>query len=240
MTKTLFIQKMPCTSKKKKMNIVWFHGWGLSYQSLLPLAGYFTDIADQFLFDLPGFGQSAVPLEVWGSADYAKALLEHLPKNKLPTVLVGHSFGGRIALHLAAEGKANKVVLLGASGLQEKRSFYFKVKAFIIKYLARLMRVFGIQPNLGSADYRAAKGIMRPIFVKVIRENLLDVAAKVKVPALLIYGKKDTEAPPSFGKRYAAVMKKSKLHILEGQDHWSILSNGRGKTLDLMERFLEL
>ena len=54
--------------------------------------------------DLFGFGATPPPPEAWGSAEYARPLL---PLFEEPGVLadrvvvVGHSFGGRVAVHLA-------------------------------------------------------------------------------------------------------------------------------------------
>jgi pimeloyl-ACP methyl ester carboxylesterase len=65
--------------------------------------------------DLPGFGDSPPPPTVWGSADYAQALLPILEDLPVAVVLLGHSFGGRVALHLAALApeKVRGLVLTG-------------------------------------------------------------------------------------------------------------------------------
>ena len=53
--------------------------------------------------DLPGFGRSAPPDAPWGAADYAEAVVPVLDAMTRPVVVVGHSFGGRVAVTLAAE-----------------------------------------------------------------------------------------------------------------------------------------
>ena len=53
--------------------------------------------------DIPGFGGvHAPPPTAWSTADYAQALLPVLEQLPDPVVVLGHSFGGRIALQLAA------------------------------------------------------------------------------------------------------------------------------------------
>ncbi len=52
--------------------------------------------------DLPGFGASPVPGEVIGADAYADIVAEILGSFDRPPVLVGHSFGGRVAVCLAA------------------------------------------------------------------------------------------------------------------------------------------
>src|SRR5579862_818189 len=83
--------------------LVWAHGWAHSHLSLLPLAEAMRGRVDSRLVDLPGFGASPPPPGPWGTEDYADAMagwLASLPLRK--RVWVGHSFGCRVGLQLAA------------------------------------------------------------------------------------------------------------------------------------------
>ena len=74
------------------------HGWRRTHTDLLGVFGELPGIS----IDLPGFGASPVPDGPWGSPEYATAVLPLLDELAEPRVVVGHSFGGRVAVQLAA------------------------------------------------------------------------------------------------------------------------------------------
>ena len=237
--------------KSATTRIIWLHGWGQNHQSLLPLANLFADEAENYLLDLPGFGETPAPNSAWGTIEYANWLIAWLQQlAKKPTVIVGHSFGGRVAI-AAAESYAQEIhaiVLLAAAGLKRKRSMAFTIKAYLLKKLARLCQgidtIFHSQlkarfsKNFGSRDYKASSGIMRHVFVKTIQEDLATLAANITRPALLIYGSRDTETPSQFGQTYQQLIKNSAYFALPDLDHCSILSFGRHQVYNLMKQFL--
>src|SRR5438067_3542048 len=58
---------------------------------------------DAIALDLPGFGATPLPDRPWGSPEYAAAVTPVLEREfDGPAVVIGHSFGGRVATHLAA------------------------------------------------------------------------------------------------------------------------------------------
>ncbi len=76
------------------------HGWRRDhrdFEAVLRHSGI-----DAIALDLPGFGSAAAPEEVWGSSDYAEAVAAVLDEMSAQVVVLGHSFGGRVAVHLAA------------------------------------------------------------------------------------------------------------------------------------------
>src|ERR1700752_2841916 len=105
--------------------VLMLHGWGTSGDDLLPLANLMTDAYRVHVVDLPGFGQSPRPESPWGTADYARCVLEYLNANELDRVdIVAHSFGGKIALLLAssAVARVRRLVLIAASGIAPRRT----------------------------------------------------------------------------------------------------------------------
>src|SRR4051812_37958395 len=81
--------------------VVALHGWGRDRHDLERAVG----TGPALLFDLPGFGTSPPPPEVWGAAAYATAIagaLDDAYKGE-PAVVLGHSFGGRVGVCLAAQ-----------------------------------------------------------------------------------------------------------------------------------------
>ena len=225
--------------------LIWAHGWGQTHAALLPLAQALRRSAPSVLLDLPGFGAAPPPPTAWSTADYADAVAEWLAA--LPPgrrIWAGHSFGCRVGLQLAARhpGLIHGLFLIAAAGLPPRRSLRMTARRWAFR-LARALTPEGpardrLRQRFGSADYRQA-GAMRPILVKAVNEDLSAVARAVRCPALLLYGDQDRETPPELGARLARLMPGSRLVILRGFDHWSVLGEGRHQLVERLGEFME-
>jgi len=229
-------------------HIVWGHGWNQSSAALLPMAESLARFAFSTLIDFPGFGRSPMPAGAWGTADYADAVaawLESLPPGR--RLWVGHSFGCRVGIQIAARhpGLVAGMVLIAAAGLPRRRTFLERLRLQGRRralQIAKLIVPEGpkrdrLRRRFGSADYQAAAA-MRPIFVKVVNEDLTATALKVDCPVLLIYGAEDNDTPPEMGMRYQKSIPGAKLVVLDGFDHLGILNRGRNQTVQHIQRFL--
>jgi pimeloyl-ACP methyl ester carboxylesterase len=227
------------TSANNGLLFVWAHGWGQDGRAFDGIVSSLSSVGSHLILDLPGFGRAEIPPSDWGTADYADAAAKLIePRRGHGKIIwVGHSFGGRVGIQLAARHPdlLDALVLVASAGLPRKRSpiefARFKTRVYAFKTLKRIAPYLGISVDslrqyFGSADYKSA-GPMRSILMKVIRENLSDVAAKVQCPTLLIYGEKDSETPPEIGERLSALIRGSELKILPDQDHYSLLGAGR-------------
>jgi pimeloyl-ACP methyl ester carboxylesterase len=228
--------------------IVWGHGWGQDREAYRAFIQPFLGQAAHLMLDFPGFGASERPPESWGVADYADAVAALLAPYRAVSkiVWVGHSFGGRVGLRLAARYPelVDGLFLIASAGLPRKRGlwrglkFHARVRLFkILKFFAVLLGrdLEKLRARFGSADYKSA-GKMRPVFLRVIRENLLADAEKIACPACLVYGAADAVTPPNIGERLAKAIKRSQLFVLEGQDHYTVLGDGRAL---VQKRFLD-
>ncbi len=236
-------------NKKDSPVVIWAHGWGHSHENWSALIAPLENMARHIALDFAGFGKSPPPPNHWGTGDYADNIAAWLKDQGFPPVIwVGHSFGCRVGLQLAAKYPEciKSMCLISGAGLKRKRSvankiyFYFRIKLF--KLLRKLTPKGAFKDKLmskfGSADYKNA-GVMREIFVRVVNEDLSEQAAQVKCPTTLIYGQNDTETPPEFGERFSKLIKGSKLFILEGQDHYSVLQNGRHQVIKILADFIK-
>ena len=189
-----------------------------------------------------------MPPETWGTADYADAVAEWLRPMASRALWIGHSFGGRVGIQLAARhpGLLTGMVLIACAGLQRRRTFAEQVKknarVAAFKIAKRFTRsgpqLDRLRQRFGSADYRQA-GAMRPVFLRVIREDLTAEAKRVQCPTLLIYGTRDTETPPEMGERLHSLIPHSELALLDGYTHLNILTEGRHQVAMKIRRFLE-
>ena len=231
---------------KSKRQFVWAHGWGQTHAVFLPLVEPWQTNAQNILIDLPGFGDSPKPHLNWGTAEFADLcakLLATLPRTK--RIWIGHSFGCRIGLQLAARhsNSIDALFLIAAAGLRPKRSrlgaLTVRSKIMLFKALNSLpiKEKTKLQQHFGSTDYRAA-GEMRGILTKVVNEDLSDIAKHTHCPVQLVYGSKDTETPPEIGERLARLVPNGHCVCLEGLDHYSVLDAGRHQIAFQLKQFI--
>jgi pimeloyl-ACP methyl ester carboxylesterase len=228
--------------------LIWAHGWGHTHQALLPLAQAMRTRADSWLVDLPGFGASPLPPAGWGTAEYADTMAEW--SSSLPAgrrVWVGHSFGCRVGLQLAARHPAavDALFLIAAAGLPPRRSLATRMRRLPHRVAFRALRVLTpegpardrLRERWGSSDYRNA-GAMRPVLVKAVNEDLSETARAIRCPVVLVHGDGDRESPPEIAERLHALIAGSRLHLLRGFDHWTILGDGRHQVAHLLGELL--
>jgi len=229
--------------------LIWAHGWGHTHRALLPLAESLRRVAPSVLLDFPGFGESPLPPEPWGTADYADAAAEWLAGlGATRRIWIGHSFGTRVGLQLAARhpDAVQGLFLIAAAGLPPQRSLAAQIRITARRCAFRIARSLTpegpgrdrLRERFGSADYRQA-GQMRPILVKAVSENLTDVARAVRCPTVLVYGENDRETPPDIGERLQGLIPKAQLHVLRGFDHWNVLTDGQHQLTHRLSDFLE-
>jgi pimeloyl-ACP methyl ester carboxylesterase len=233
---TTFYATRGLACESAPLQVVWAHGWGQDHRVFLGLVAALEQRAAHTLIDFPGFGQSPPPPGVWGTADYADAVASWLgAAPRAPRLWVGHSFGCRVGLQLAARHPdlLDGLFLIAAAGLRPSRTLIERLtiagKVALYKALKRLDRlglnVAAFKDRLGSADYRRAAE-MRPVLVKVVREDLTDVARTVRCPVCLLYGALDTQTPPALGERLASLLPDAHLQVLPRLDHDTILTAG--------------
>ena len=217
--------------------VVLLHGWGGQVASLKPVFDSMSRKYKVYAFDFPGFGKSELPPEPWGTEDYGKFVVNFFKTVGIKRAnIIAHSFGGRVAIWLAANSPevVNKLVLADSAGIKPRRTLKYFIKISIAKAGKRLLLlpVFGKygQPLLnslyrlvGSKDYQQQIGIMRATLVKVVNEDLRGLLPKIVAPTLLIWGENDREVPLHYGKIMEREIEDAGLVILKGAGHFSYL-----------------
>lgn len=219
-------------------DILLLHGWGQNIDMMKPLGDNFSDKYRITILDLPGFGNSSEPPTSWNMTNYSDMLEEFVARvgiNK--PIVIGHSFGGRLAIRFSANNPIEKLVLFGAPciRLQEKLPLSVRILKTIKKL--PLMNEFGeyMKQYIGSRDYKAASPIMRQTLVDVVNEDLSSYAKKIEEPALLIWGQNDTEAPVSDARELERIMIDGALIVLPGT-HYAYLEN-LGRVVEIIKNF---
>ena len=204
--------------------ILALHGWGRRG------ADFRRSLHDRpaLVPDLPGFGASPPPNETLGTDGYASIVAELLPVFDRPPVLVGHSFGGRIGVCLAAKkpDAIRKAVLTGVPLLKRADStskgpdLGYRVWRSLNKAgIVSDDRLEAEKRSRGSADYRAATGVMRDILVKVVNETYESELARIEIPVTMVWGDNDSEVPVEVAERAAGMLRQVRLEVLPGVGH---------------------
>lgn len=216
--------------------VVMLHGWGANIDLMLPLAQRLTDFR-VYILDLPGFGQTQRPPSAWGVVDYAQFAIAYLNFHQLDKAfLFGHSFGGRLGLVLGAEhpNRLIKMALADSAGVKSPTPASGQTRLKAYKFAQNALRTVGMgaqaeqlrswySNHYGSADYKAADGVMRETFVKVVNEDLLPYATRVQVSTLLLWGDKDEDTPLWQGQTLEKTIPDAGLVVFEGAGHYSYL-----------------
>lgn len=197
------------------------HGWarsGADFGAIL--AG-----TDALAVHLHGFGTTPAPPQAWGSADYADHLAAGLAGSG-PFLVVGHSFGGRVAVRLAARHPelVSALVLTGvplvrATPAPRPR---WTLRAAKRLHAARLLPasvVDRLRRRGGSADYRAAQGVMRDVLVRVVGEDYREDLGRLAVPVHLVWGEHDDAAPLAGARLAADLVADVRLDVVPGAGH---------------------
>jgi pimeloyl-ACP methyl ester carboxylesterase len=213
--------------------VVVLHGWGANMQTVAPILDRLAPLGYRVhALDLPGFGESAMPPTDWGVAEYGSFVTHTLDALNLTRVhLIGHSFGGRLSVVLGADypDRVNKIVITGGAGVLTPPSR----KHRIIRGVRRLFTLPGLKvfyprfqrwywDRYASEDYKNA-GALAGTFTRVVREDLLPRAARIKASTLLIWGDRDMDTPLWQAQKYEATIPDAGLVVFKGAGHYAYL-----------------
>jgi pimeloyl-ACP methyl ester carboxylesterase len=206
-------------------------GWMRTNADFDAVLGRPGDTVDSIVLDLPGFGATPPPPIPWGSAEYARAVAPVLSGMTRFPVVIGHSFGGRVAVHLAAAypERVGALVLTGVplfrvAGSRGKAPPGFRVARRLNKMNLLPKGLFeGIRHRYGSEDYRQAEGVMRGVFERVLAEKYVPLLKAIRCPVELVWGDRDTVAPLGAAEMIRAELRHVNLTVLKGVGHMTPL-----------------
>tara|TARA_Y100000310_G_scaffold345078_1_gene461636 strand:- start:1227 stop:2015 length:789 start_codon:yes stop_codon:yes gene_type:complete len=229
------------------------HGWGGSLESWGRIQDRVVREGYQVTtIDLPGFGQTSPPPKVWGIADYSEFVYKFVEKLGISrTSILAHSFGGQIAIQFAVKypDKADRLLLCAAAGVRRKKGLKIQVVQLVAKIgkiVIYLLPFESLQERARKLFYRAirrrdyvrAKGIMKEIFQKVIREDLSFSFAYIRMPTLIVWGSQDQITPLIDGERMKDSMLETELKVIQGSGH-NIHFDAPDELVDILLRFLK-
>lgn len=232
-------QKINYINKGIGKTVLLLHGWGVSIEVYKNLINDLSKTNNVYALDLPGFGKSDEPKEIWNVDKYVELVEKFIEKLDLKEIdLIGHSFGGRIIIKLLNKNglkvKINRIVLLGSAGIKHKLNLRNRIKVKIYKICKKIMNINFLQKRFprfidkiknkfGSEDYKNASNIMRGSLVQVINEDLIHLIPNINNETLLIWGTEDTATPIEDARKMNELIKNSKLIEIESATHYAFL-----------------
>ena len=220
-------------------DILLLHGWGQNIEMMKILGDNFSNRFRITILDFPGFGESSEPEEVWSIKDYSDMLEEFIKELDIKKpIIMGHSFGGRVAIRYSSNHPIEKLVLFGSPCIRHNTELPLSVKILKgIKKLPGMDKIGEFAKNfIGSRDYKAASPVMRQILVNVVNEDLSSFAKDIEEPTLLIWGEQDTEAPVEDAKELEGIMIDAALIVLPGT-HYAYIEN-LGQVVNILNNFI--
>ena len=225
--------------KDTKKTIILLHGWGQNIDMMRPIGDALKDEYKILIIDLPGFGKSDVPKTIWSLDDYVYAINEIVEKENIKKpIIMGHSFGGKLAILYSSMYDVTKVVLF-APPINHNQSISFKSR--ILKALKKfpMMENIGnyMKKYIGSTDYKNASPIMRDILVRHLATDVYSKLKYIKAPTLIIWGENDQAVSPTVAYEIDSQISDSGIVMLPGT-HYAYLEN-LNRVIAILKEFLK-
>ena len=201
-----------------KRTVVFLHGWGSNKELMKQAFGNTLDTFRHVYVDLPGFGNSTAPIALT-SEDYANIMelfLAQINANN-KEVIVGHSFGGKVATLL----RPQLLVLLSSAGIVWPKPLKVRAKIVLFKLLKNV-GLSALRARFVAEDAKTLNKVMYETFKRVVNEDFSDTFRRFGGRALLCWGREDSATPLRSAEKIASLIRSSRLVVMEG-DHYFFL-----------------
>jgi len=218
---------------QSKVDLIVLHGWGSNKELMKKSFSSHMQGFRHIYIDLPGFGNSTCNLTLT-TKDYARIvelLLVHI--NASRDIIMGHSFGGKVALLL----EPKVLVLVASAGIYIPKPL--KVKAKIAA--TKVFNIIGLKKFRSLFVAADAKKLSQPMyetFKNVVNEDFSDEFGSYNGNALLCWGENDTATPLSSAKKIDLLIENSVLKVYDG-DHYFFMNHAEDVSENIQDTFLK-
>lgn len=251
------------TIRNKDKWLIFLHGFGGDLTAWQKERRYFTKLGISTLaLDLRGHGLSerSDNKDFYKLENFAKDVATLIEKEGLRnTVVVGHCFGGMVAIYFQAifPNLSKGLILINTSFKPPFIGDSPMAKTFAYQIINLLLKFMPNFKNNGHANFNKFVGTSDLDFERILSDimhtslqsylllskNLVNLDArelldKITVPTLVVEGKNDTIFPPEVAKYLHSRIKNSELDLIEGANHIIVINNPSDLEQS-MEKFLK-
>jgi pimeloyl-ACP methyl ester carboxylesterase len=230
--------------------VLFLHGWGLNHRSYRHALGRLARFGVRvYAPAMPGFGGTAdLPSAQFSIAGYAGWVDRFLTAVGVtdPVVVIGHSFGGGVAIQLAhdAVGRVSRLVLvnsIGGSGWTDRRGrpremrdrplwdwgLHLQADTLSLRQLTRILPVIAADavPNVLRSP-RLLWQVGRLARDADLGAELKDLR-KRRLPVTILWGRHDTVLPQAGLESMRAVLGTRAVRTVDGSHSWLLVNPGR-------------
>jgi len=235
--------------------VILLHGFPLHNEMWSDFAKALASKHRVFTPDLPGFGKSDPLPAGFTLQQIASTLLSWMKSQKIhDSVVIGHSLGGYVALHMAEQSpSAFKGLGLfhstAYSDSDEKKESRTKVVEFVNKNGAPAFTTNFIEPlfaDNNNASIQSVKEIAGTASAQTVigytlamrdRRNMEPVLKSFRAPILFIAGEHDKGIPVETIKSQSILCQRPEVHVLTQSAHMGMYEQFN-QTVDIIDRFV--
>lgn len=214
------------------LDIVFLHGWGATKDIFKPII---QDIKNKYkvtLIDLPSFGMSTSSYNILNVYEVAYSIIDLLKNNNINNpILVGHSYGGKIASIISKEINVNKLILIDSSGIKRVniintlKVYFYKLKKKYYKLTKQVMKYNHLLSSSGSNDYKNASLIQKEMLKETLNTDIKHILKKISCETLILWGQNDNTTKLKDAKLFHKLIKNSELVIIPNSAHFPFIEN---------------
>lgn len=214
--------------------MLFLHGWrskGVIWRGVCEKLAHYGRA--MYALDLPGFGGSETPKTPYSLGDYADVVAKFIETFTMrDCIVIGHSFGGSVAIKLAARypSLVSKLILTNSAGIR-RRTIKKRARALCARFVKPIFAPHFMQQLrkriytlIGAEDYLATPALTET-FRAVTSEDLTLILSSITQPTLIIWGDRDRATPLKDARVFERLIPNAKLVILKGARHYSFLDN---------------
>ena len=236
-----------------KKTIFILHGWAVAsgnanQEKWQPFIDQLENAGHTVVFlKIPGL---SAPLNtVWNLDDFvcwlSQEIQERAQNQKI--VLLGHSFGGQIAVKYVAQNPKHieKLILLDSAGIKDTAPKAV-IKRAVFLVAAKVGRVIFTSDFMRSvlyklakeSDYKNAPPLLRRTMSNILDAEVVADLPKISVPTKIIWGENDTVTPVKHAHQMHVLITNSQLSLIADARHSPQFTHTT-QTAEVVQEFLK-